>query len=423
MWRERPLGSLFVDAQERRGSLNPGKRRNAHAASDPRTRASRARIVQGHDMSSSEKSVVALSELLHRRRIPALDFLRAVAILLVVGSHSGLPTDGGMGVEIFFVLSGFLITWLLLQEYERSNDVNLRAFYRRRVARLAPAMVLYVFGGAALEHLLHRPLPWYAIIGALTYTLNYVQAALGAPTHYLSHLWSLAVEEQFYLIWPLMFVLLCKRRKSLIRYLLLIWLVIDVNKLFYAFVVHATDAYFYRALETRADELAAGCVLATVMAKSNASELLDRIKARPVIIALIAVVLWLFYRNLSNPIVDKYVINYSIAPILIAILIPMLILEAGADTFLSKILRWRVMILVGEVSYGLYLCHELVMLPIINYFQRAFHLGLLYSLGPALIVAVGVSWASFQFFETPLRAWLQGKGRRFAQQPIQAANL
>lgn len=172
-----------------------------------------------------------MSEGHRRERIPQLDGLRGVAILLVVFAHmwDGVPpinrrliedapfvSGGGLfGVQLFFVLSGFLITSLLLHEYESIGGIRLREFYRRRVRRLVPALAIVAGTYAVYSFLAHtgaqRTEAFGSIARAITYTEN-LQSVLGWPTdRALGHTWSLAVEEQFYLLWPALLLIAVSR--------------------------------------------------------------------------------------------------------------------------------------------------------------------------------------------------------------------
>jgi len=156
---------------------------------------------------------------------PALDGVRALAVLLVVAVHVTyvlVPewTDrwvpgGFLGVDVFFVLSGFLITTLLLEEHGRSGTVSLRAFYGRRAVRLLPAVfaLLLVHGvlAAAAHADLHLELRTAAAVAF--YAMNWVLAAGGKVSAGLGHLWSLGIEEQFYLVWPLLLLVALGRRR------------------------------------------------------------------------------------------------------------------------------------------------------------------------------------------------------------------
>src|SRR3954451_6722456 len=149
--------------------------------------------------------------------LPGLDGMRALAVLAVMVYHanpSWLP-GGFLGVEVFFVISGYLITLMLIGEHERSGTVSLRHFYMRRARRLLPALYVLLIGLTFYTALFRREALGQLrgdVLAALTYTSNWYQIWVGqgytasgdfAP---LRHLWSLAVEEQFYLLWPLVMI-------------------------------------------------------------------------------------------------------------------------------------------------------------------------------------------------------------------------
>lgn len=169
-----------------------------------------------------------MTTLTHR---PALDGVRALAILLVLGSHSAnVPTDGWLGVDLFFVLSGFLITVLLLGEHASTGTVKLIAFWARRGWRLIPAVtVMLTTYLVALA--LTGGLSWFSVggvVAGLTYTTNLLTSAgyaLPAGTH---HLWSLAQEEQFYLVWPPLLFLVLRGRARLALAVVAALLAVDI---------------------------------------------------------------------------------------------------------------------------------------------------------------------------------------------------
>lgn len=151
---------------------------------------------------------------------PDIEGLRAIAILLVIGYHAQVPgfRGGYVGVDIFFVLSGYLITWLLVREIQTTGTISLRAFYARRARRLLPALTLLLLAAILAGALIYAPFEQNVIATTAAYTAafssnlyfageatNYLGAS--ADTNPLLHTWSLGVEEQFYLVWPL-FVLL-----------------------------------------------------------------------------------------------------------------------------------------------------------------------------------------------------------------------
>jgi peptidoglycan/LPS O-acetylase OafA/YrhL len=141
-----------------------------------------------------------------RARIPSLDGVRAISILLVIAGHwtethsAGAAADiagafANLGVRIFFVLSGYLITWLLLEERANTGSISLRDFYARRARRILPASMFFMLAAFLVYH---RELRWPHAVAALLYVTNF------DPGHpwFLGHLWSLSVEEQFYMLWP-----------------------------------------------------------------------------------------------------------------------------------------------------------------------------------------------------------------------------
>ena len=159
---------------------------------------------------------------------PDIEGLRALAVGLVIASHAGLPflQGGFVGVDVFFVLSGFLITSLLMQEIISSGSVNFTRFYARRARRLLPAAITMVLVVCGAELIVMSPLAQFktlkAALATVLYSSNFYFAHLqqqyfyqhSAATNPLLHTWSLAVEEQFYLIWPVLLLLLARTNKS-----------------------------------------------------------------------------------------------------------------------------------------------------------------------------------------------------------------
>lgn len=194
---------------------------------------------------------------------PELDGLRALAVVLVMLAHAGVPgfrMGGVMGVGTFFVLSGFLITALLLREVDRSGGIALRAFWRRRVVRLIPALVLVV---AAVWVSGVGPSVWETV-GVLGYAANWLRVA-GRPLSPLNHTWSLSIEEQFYVVWPLAMLGLLRWRRDLFE-----WIVIlGVGSVLLRAMIWGRPGYqvnrVYFGTDTNAFLLLAGCGLAVLL--------------------------------------------------------------------------------------------------------------------------------------------------------------
>lgn len=209
--------------------------------------------------------------------VPALDGVRAIAVILVMIYHLAEilpnhqpPLDGGfLGVDIFFVLSGFLITCVLLSEWQRTDTISLKSFYIRRICRLVPAYwlfvgVLFIAGRYVLTPLETDVTYGYGnFVSALTYITNW-NSAFGSTSGHLNHTWSLAIEEQFYLLWPPCLILLLRRRRSMWQTVSVLAVAIIAVA---AFRVWRADhgavlSELYYATESRIDSLLSGCLAA-----------------------------------------------------------------------------------------------------------------------------------------------------------------
>ena len=214
---------------------------------------------------------------------PSLDGLRALALLSVMAFHfqRNLMTGGALGVDVFFVLSGYLITKLLTTEHGETGKINYRSFLIRRFRRLGPALLAMVaFCAVAGPKFWPNPAAMAQdMIPALTYTTNFwIQA--GATESPLSHTWSLSIEEQFYLLWPWITCWLIKLpRDKAVRILLSVWVMVTIARCamaaflppnpapYYLIPFHATGlllgaALAFKPLRTKRGHLAAGVLLA-----------------------------------------------------------------------------------------------------------------------------------------------------------------
>ena len=208
---------------------------------------------------------------------PAVDGLRAIAILGVLVAHAqvGFVHGGDEGVTVFFVISGFLITGLLLAEHARTGTLSLRAFYRRRFARLMPVFIAAMLVTTAVLLILGYGLGefWEGLATSLTYTSNFLYAAEavapGSPSdHYFRHTFSLAIEEQFYFLWPLVLLTLLRRPRGLALLLGLTALLV-IGPIAWRHVLVEEGAHFWRikhGTDTRVDALMLGCLIALAMA-------------------------------------------------------------------------------------------------------------------------------------------------------------
>ena len=218
--------------------------------------------------------------------VPGLDGIRAVCITLVILGHIGFGdiVPGGLGVTAFFFLSGYLITGLLAAEHDRFGRVDMARFYGRRALRLLPELVIFVAVlGLAIGPLISQPLPPLAAVAALSYWTNYYMV-LGMDTcgdcSATGHLWSLAVEEHFYLIMPVAMAACAFAPKRLMGLLGAVIVACLGWRLYADGVLHMAEVYTYKATECRIDSIAWGC-LAAVLQRSRPA-LMAWIRARGV---------------------------------------------------------------------------------------------------------------------------------------------
>jgi peptidoglycan/LPS O-acetylase OafA/YrhL len=302
-----------------------------------------------------------------------LDGLRGVAILLVLAFHLQLLPGGSLGVDVFFVLSGFLITNLLAEEWQRRGSINLKHFYLRRVLRLLPAFVVLLLA-FAIHTLVRRPSEewgarWHELAAAACYVANWNQFH-GASWTILGHTWSLSLEEQFYLLWPmLLFVMLryLPRRQILIivaaGILAAATLRFGMHHQHRLFGTAKTDIMrLYTGLDTRADSLLAGC-LASLLATWNLLPQSRRFVTGIKVSSLIAVILvgfCLFFRDLGHS--QYYDGLFTLVAIAVAVIIVrLLMVPTGLG---GKILEFGPLVGAGKISYGLYLFH----IPFVDWF-------------------------------------------------------
>lgn len=298
-----------------------------------------------------------LGKLLAGSHLPALDGLRMVAVLTVILNHVGydvVPAD--LGVSIFFVLSGFLITWLLLKEQARTGAVSLKTFYLRRLFRLLPAY--YVFLAIVLTNYFGRSHGAVQprtdiILPSLLYYANYFNAFNDHPPTPISHTWSLAIEEQFYLFWPLAFSFFIGRsRSAVVRFLSISIVLVVAWRSFLFCVVHVGTAYVYNAFDTRFDNLAVGCFAAMLTQSPGVLALAEKISRRSV---YPAITIALMLGSRAMPEAYHYSLGFTVEATLIAIAILQIMQLAARPAW-----RWLshpVAAYVGSISYPMYLYH------------------------------------------------------------------
>jgi len=334
-------------------------------------------------------------------RIRALDGLRGVAVLAVIGFHGGVPlTSGGfIGVDVFFVLSGFLITSIIATEQQLTGRISLKNFYLRRLLRLAPALLL-LLAVYCVYSLLFSRTPQRNLVDALIalfYAMNWARAYwLDAPLD-LGHTWSLSSEEQFYLTWPLLLMLLLPKL-GLTR---TAWLALGLALCSWAaraglLWLGATDRRVYSGLDTHADGLLLGCALALACTQLSSSQRRITLPSMAPLAALsvLGTILALASWNARVMFFGGYALANAAAALVIASLV--LGSSGRIGALVRAALELRPLVWVGGMSYGLYLWHY----PIFRVL-RAAGLGRFPTLGIGVLLTFAIAFASFKFVEKP----------------------
>jgi peptidoglycan/LPS O-acetylase OafA/YrhL len=355
------------------------------------------------------------------RYVPALDGIRAVSIIGIMANHGGLgwANGGFISVNVFFVLSGFLITSLLAKEWLASGTISLRRFWARRARRLLPALLVLLVGVAFYAWLIAPPSTRSALRGDGLATLFYVanwhqiltsqsyfsQTAFPSP---LLHTWTLAIEEQFYLVWPLVVLGILKWRRSL-RPLLVVSVVgALVSAAWMAHLYHAGSdpSRLYYGTDTRAQDLLVGAAMAILLVRRPpAATARGRLALSTMTVAaMIGFALEWSRLNASSGI--PYRFGFLLADVLVALVIAGVFQVPGSLP--ARALGWRPLAYIGTISYGLYLWHWPVFVVLDH--QRTGLSGLtLFALRCAVSFVIAV--LSSRFVELPIRRGL-GHGWR-----------
>lgn len=289
--------------------------------------------------------------------IPALDGIRAFAVTTVIGYHGGWPgfSGGGFGVDLFFVLSGFLITWLLIREKAKHGRVSLRNFYMRRVLRIVPAYLVFLVGYAVLCVWIFRdlhPRLLESTLFAATYTTNVAFSWLNRDV-LQAHTWSLSMEEQFYLAYPA-FVAFCSR-STVVRVTMLLLVIAPVWRvmLFLGGVDAMNPTRIGYGPDTRFDSILWGALIAHVWT----SDLRVRLPVHwSGALFTIGVTLMLVAIGLSLEARPFMVtLGYSCVAIGSGVVILAVLMNPGSRV--ARLLSWRPFRVIGVLSYSMYLWH------------------------------------------------------------------
>ena len=342
--------------------------------------------------------------------LPALDGIRAIAFLLVFFSHSEVLGDvvpGGLGVTIFFFLSGYLITTLLRAEVEKTGTLSLKKFYIRRARRILPPIYLtlglaYLLGYIGiLSSRGTRP----ALLATVFYYYNYFEFfshGPGLPTG-ISVVWSLTIEEHFYFVFPLVYLLLSKHVSRRAQTLILIsacgaalvWRFIVI----YALHLPSTalHPWTYSATDARFDSILWGCVLAITSNPwyrgDREASFLNKYKGVWALIGLFALLGSLVWRNPNFRETARYTLQgIALYPIFFYC-------GAAKNGIVPRMLEFGPLKTIGHLSYSMYLIHLLILQTLLEHFMT----GRLVTAGLALALTTAYALTMRTLVENPLR--------------------
>jgi len=348
------------------------------------------------------------------KRVPSFDGVRGIAILLVLAGHTAANyeplsplarrwmeafANASFGVRLFFVLSGYLITSLLIEELVRTGKIRLGAFYRRRAARILPAFYVFLACIVVLQIGHSHGLTPAALLAAATHTWNYARqwitlSETGSWT--LGHLWTLALEQQFYLFWPGLLVWLGPRRAGWCALALVIWC--PLARVATYFLIPSQRGYIGMMFHTAIDSLMMGCLAALLLQNEKVRAGLRR---HGPCVALVAAIWALGVSPFVSetvrgfPVVAGFTLDAMAAAWIIAWLHhrgPPL----AQGLFGKGLLPW-----LGAISYSLYLWQQIFLSPSGGLGRGNIVIPLL----GALIAA----WISYRFVEMPVLRWNAGR--------------
>jgi peptidoglycan/LPS O-acetylase OafA/YrhL len=343
---------------------------------------------------------------------PELDGLRFYAFLGVFICHT-LPFDGSLyhrfhlplpwlwgagakagaaGVDLFFALSAFLITSLLLREREEQGGISLRHFYLRRILRIWPLYFLLIAVGVVIAHTVPgQNLPWYYVAGYLLFAGNWVHAVCGRPVSVCSPLWTVSIEEQFYLIWPVLMQLL--RRRGMVAAAVITVVLATASRV--AFLLAGwSGGFLYYGSISRCDSLAFGMLLALF------ADRLPRLGRATRWLLLIS--------GLAGWVISSAWLNEQPGPVDMRMVFGRLIVAVPAAAILlsclysrSVLVRGSWVVGLGKISYGLYVWHLTALLIVTMMFRPLWGWQLLAVKVIGFGVTIVLAWASYRWIESP----------------------
>lgn len=349
-----------------------------------------------------------------RRYISGLDGLRAISVLAVILYHLHIDwIDGGfLGVTVFFVLSGYLITDILVNEFEKNGKINFKTFWVKRFRRLIPALVVMLVSIGTWITLFQRDFLVGLrgeILAAFTYISNWYYVfqehsyfTKFAPPSPLQHMWSLAVEEQFYIIWPviMLIALTFVKSKGKLAVFILLLSVISAEAMAFMFTPDVDPSRVYFGTDTRAFSILLGAALAIIWPSAKLSdnvtpELKKTLNITGIVSLLALLVMMVFIQEDGS---FLYYGGMYLASAVTAVLIAVIVHPASS---ISKLFSFKPLIWIGVRSYGIYIWH----FPIIVLLGIAVKTESISGtkIAIALILTFILSALSFSLVEEPIR--------------------
>jgi peptidoglycan/LPS O-acetylase OafA/YrhL len=337
--------------------------------------------------------------------IPSLDGVRALAFLMVFVGHA-VPAQWsrvippGFGVQIFFVLSGYLITTLLRREFDGSNTINLKQFYLRRALRIWPPFYVVLAATTILTSLgfLSGAITPRGLLAYALHVANYwhIYHGLDDIPGGTSVYWSLAVEEHFYLVFPLLYLMLRKRglsTKQQVSCLLGLYLLVLLWRVYLVAALDAPEPRITRATDTRVDAILAGCMLAIY-----GNPMLDKTRFSPNVWRFVWLPLGLAALLLTF-VVQSHLFHAAIKATIQAIaLLPFFVVVVRYPKWgPNQLLNTRIARFIGLLSYGLYLTHKAAL----NFIDQSYEMGWVPRMIIAFAAVMLICWGMYVFIEKP----------------------
>jgi peptidoglycan/LPS O-acetylase OafA/YrhL len=339
------------------------------------------------------------------RYVGELDGIRAVAIGFVVCAHYKLLplVPGGFGVTLFFFLSGYLITTLFFSEYSFSNSINIFRFYLRRWIRLTPTLLIMILVAVVFYRVTRvavdgTPVPTGTIMAALFYYTNYYDLTWGMSDNKVipfGPCWSLAVEEHFYLLWPLIIKLNINNPRKLVFIIVAACVVILLWRVVAHWVLSVSADYTGMATDTRIDSILYGALLRVLFETPWKAKVANVLRMKIIRVIGVCIIISAFIIRDDG---FRDTVRYSLQGIALMPLFTAVLVDPP-DTLIRRILRSPAMVLVGRLSYSIYLFHLISRTPAEVIFGSPYRIE---SVVSGLLATASISYLLLIFVERPL---------------------